>query len=247
MKGWQIFVHSVRQVFGNLNAALRVSGVLFLVQIVASFGIGTVFLGRMEHGMGAGYGFSVALIMLVSIVMSLWIAVGWHRYVLRVELPGLVPAWHGGRMLAYFGVSLLIGLTLLPFAIVFALIGAGFSAVVGPNVDLFTAAVGMFLVLLPAFIVSLRLSAILPGVALGQELAFSAGWKATKGETPTFAVLTVVVIVAALVIQIPARLFGEFSLLGFIWSIGASWVQLMVGVSLLTTLYGHYIEKRPLV
>jgi hypothetical protein len=35
--------------------------------------------------------------------------------------------------------------------------------------------------------------------------------------------------------------------LGLVWDFVFGWVQLMVGVSILTTLYGHYIEKRPLM
>ncbi len=41
---WQILVHSVRQVFGNMNGALRVSGVLFVAQIIVTLTLGRALL-----------------------------------------------------------------------------------------------------------------------------------------------------------------------------------------------------------
>ena len=40
MKGVQLFTHSIRQVLNNLGPALRISGVLYLVQIATSLLLG---------------------------------------------------------------------------------------------------------------------------------------------------------------------------------------------------------------
>ncbi|MFD1807815.1 hypothetical protein ACFSHQ_05610 [Gemmobacter lanyuensis] len=40
MKAWQIFVHSIRQVFGNLPEALQISGLIYLAQMAASIAMG---------------------------------------------------------------------------------------------------------------------------------------------------------------------------------------------------------------
>ena len=40
MKAWQIFTHSLRQVFGNMGAAVRVSLIPYLALIVAAIVLG---------------------------------------------------------------------------------------------------------------------------------------------------------------------------------------------------------------
>ena len=41
--------------------------------------------------------------------------------------------------------------------------------------------------------------------------------------------------------------FPVGSLIASAWSFVSQWIVIMVGVSILTTLYGHYVEERPLV
>ena len=42
-------------------------------------------------------------------------------------------------------------------------------------------------------------------------------------------------------------IFDRIPVVSIIWDIAVTWLVTMVGVSILTTLYGHYIQKRPLV
>ena len=135
MKGWDIFRHSVRQVFWNLGGALRVSGVLYLVQIGLTLTLlGTVSVG--DGGIGSAQashqmsGAIVAPVVVVTLLIGLWIAVGWHRYVLLIEEPGLVPRLHMDRVLGYFGKGILIGLVMIIPAIVAGfLIGLALAAI----------------------------------------------------------------------------------------------------------------------
>ena len=46
--------------------------------------------------------------------------------------------------------------------------------------------------------------------------------------------------------MLPAAAVGVFAFLGLLWQLAAGWVTMVVGVSLLTTIYGHYVEGRPL-
>jgi hypothetical protein len=41
--------------------------------------------------------------------------------------------------------------------------------------------------------------------------------------------------------------FGHLMITAILWQLVTNWLVTMVGVSILTTLYGHYIEQRPLV
>ena len=123
MKAVQIFTHAFRQVLGNLEAAIRISGLLFLVQFLAGWAlISRRFPDEAALKAAALSGqfpwFTVLISAVISLVAGLWIAVAWHRYVLVIEKPGVLPVFHGDRILAYFGKGLLAGLILLVPAIV---------------------------------------------------------------------------------------------------------------------------------
>lgn len=175
MKGLQIFTHSLRQVTGNLRAAIKVSGLLYSVQFILAFALGnTLFadeaavMAAMETGEFPWT--TYLLVLAITLTTSIWIAVGWHRYVLKVEQPGLLPEFHADRFLGYFGKSLLIGLIVLPLA---AILGTVASIVLAPLAQpatslLFEVLIGL-VVYLPVAVVALRLSAILPGVAFGAK------------------------------------------------------------------------------
>lgn len=254
---WQIFVHSVRQVFGNLEGALRVSAVLTIAQIVVTLTLGRALLAdqatlqtmMLEGNFDwAGY----AITTLVLVLSGLWIAVGWHRYVLTNEQPGFVPKLRFDRMMGYFGKSILIGLLIVPVAMVTGLIaGLALVPLLGDAmVSQPVLAMVLFglLVYLPAGIVAMRLSAALPGVALQAGVSVFAGWKATEGQTGTIVGVVLISIVGSGLLMLPTLfVFVPMSLPALIWQFVMQWVMVMVGVSILTTLYGHYVEGRPLV
>lgn len=254
---WQIFIHSVRQVFGNMNGALRVSAVLTIAQFVVMLTLGRVFLmdqAEMQTQMLEGnfswpsYALAIVLLMLLGI----WIAVGWHRYVLTNEQPAFVPKLRLDRVMGYFGKSLLIGLMVVPVVLLCGLI-VGFAIVplfgntIMSHPFLFGAIMGL-LVYVPAGIVALRLSSALPGVALEGGVSVFTGWRATVGETGTILGVVLLSVIGSLILSAPTfLLFQAGSVAGIIWQFATQWVQVMVSVSILTTLYGHYVEGRPLV
>lgn len=74
VKGVQLFLHSAKQVFGNLGAAIRISGLLFLVQLIATLLVTRHAMGAMDGGVGAAP-LNMILLTLLTLVSSLWIAV----------------------------------------------------------------------------------------------------------------------------------------------------------------------------
>jgi len=242
VKGWQIFIHSVRQVFGNFEAALRVSGLLYLLQAALSVIFDLSILQdeaamRAEIMAGTFNWAAVLLVLVVSVVTSLWIAVGWHRYVLLVEQAGLLPPFRGELMLKYFGKSLAVGVIVLVIASVAGFVAGMLYPPLAPMVTM-----------LVALMIGNRLSVILPGSAVGKPTSLSEGWAATSGDNGTFLALSVIMLVVFSVIQLPAvYILNSVPLLAFIWSLGTGWLFLMISISIITTLYGHYIEKRALV
>ncbi len=245
MKAWQIFTHSLRQVFGNMGAAVRVSLVPFIGLIVVALvlGGGLMFsmMGRTDHGMDSGIGGGGVLLMLVLIVVYVgvftMIAVNWHRYVLLNEPIGWMPQVRMDRILAYFGTALLVGLITFVGAMIVVVIAGAIGAIgwiIGIPV----------FVLIVAF--SFRLSAALPGAALGQGGGLSGSMAATAGQMGTMIALTLIYFAASLICGIAVGLLSMIPVVGILINLAFQWLTMMVALSILTTLYGHYVEKREL-
>lgn len=258
MKGWQIFVHSLRQVFGNFGGALRVSAVLYVVlngiALILLLKV-TGFAGLLDQlalrqafmtGSFPWWQFGVAV--LVEAFGGLWIAVGWHRYVLLNEMPSLVPTLRLDRIWAYFRRGLWIAIMLIPIGIVFVLLSNLAVRVFQPGPSTFGIfAVILMIIQLPVGALLFRLSVALPGAALAAQSSVGEAWRATTGEWGTFFGLAVITSVASLLFWPVESFVAGNRILAVIWQIGFGWVQLLIGASILTTLYGHYIEKRPLI
>ncbi len=214
-----------------------------------------------------------AIVYLIALVIaSLWVAVAWHRVVLLDEAPGpLLPTWRGDRIFAYFIKSLLISL-----AIVLAMTGMGIVvtpiwAVTHGSLTIVLGMTGIDIVVTPigaathgswpvlialslalsavGVLISYRLSPMLPAVAIGEQLTIGEAWQATKAASGQILILAVVSVLVGEVINLPihvlpANLVG--SLLSMVWSAGVTWLTTMVGVSILTTLYGHFVQGRAL-
>lgn len=104
------------------------------------------------------------------------------------------------------------------------------------------------LIQLPVVALAFRLTTALPAAALGATADFWAGWKATEGQTGDFVALALIAVGIMLVLNlIGLYAFSGIMILSLLWTVIIGWLQMMVGISILTTLYGHYIEKRPLV
>jgi len=239
--GLRIFMHSLRLVFTQLGDALRVSGVLYLIVVAVS-----ALLGATTRHPSPPNIFLAILGALVTGLAYLWIAIGWHRFVLLDERPPTwVPQLPGDRLPAYLGrsiqLSFLAGVAgcaiWLPVMILFAV---GF-----PPLITIVGGLGALTVLL---LVSYRLAPMLPGAALGSALGVKEAWAATSGANGTILLLAVVTAIGSVLLGLPTYFMfisaAGPSPLSFVWGSIAGWINLMVGVSILTTLYGVYVQKR---
>ena len=239
MKGITLFSHSVRLVIDNLGDAFRLSIVPYILIIAAqvhTFSIGRALQDATDIDRLMSFSFVNLILSLASVVASLWIAVAWHRFVLLEEQnDGWVPPFNGRVMWGYFGWSLVIG-------ILIALIAGGFALLVGTVIG---PALGGILAAGIGAIIFFRLGLVLPAYAVGRKLSFSEAVNATKGETGTVLVLGFLAIVANILISLPTLLSGNpFSPISLIFSLVLGWFALIIGISLLTTLYGHFVEGR---
>ena len=246
-------MHSVRLVLGNLEAAFRVSAVLYLV----SAGVQAWFLirfGDVSQAIQMGNPASMAMMdgsyvgaallsTITTMIIGLWIAVAWHRFVLVGEQPdGWLPQWQGGRLLGYFGRSILIMLVAMIAALIIGIPLGMLMGFVGGPAMAWTIPVLIMLLVMSIFY---RLCLILPAAALDKPIRLGAAWEATKDQTGTIVSLAIVTLAATLIMQIPSMLNSDpTSIINIVYSLVVGWFMMLIGVSVLTTFYGHFIEGR---
>ncbi|WGW04600.1 hypothetical protein [Tropicibacter oceani] len=246
MKGWTIFVHSLRMVLRNWMQALRI-GLLPVIIATAALsllvgGTGWEMMNTPGGGMpmpedGAGFTMAFLPAWIVIMVAMIWIVVNWHRFVLLEEYPrGWLPPFPVSLILGYFGRILM----LVVIAVVLSI-----------PLGILVAAMGQAaMILLPIFWVIImvgfyRVSVILPAGAVGKPMTLGQAWTATQGASGVILTFALILFAANFVLQLGvAAIMAVSVLLGGLVSIAFSLVMGLVGVSILTTLYGHYVEGR---
>jgi hypothetical protein len=255
--GMTIFLHSWRQVVGNLGMAVRASGGVWLLL----FGAGVVLT---LAAILSGSQFLAALFMITFVVMAVWgvslVAVVWHRYILLEEPPaGFVPMRDGMNIWPYFwsgiGITFIGSLVLMLLYFLATLFvepswiqQAFFAQPVSmqPAHILMRWAVGMLVT-----VIYLRLALALPAIALDKKLSFAASWQSTK---PYFGAIVNVSFILSLFNAVVMLVYGAaldavagsagVRMVVVVLGLGFQWFYFMLNISILSTLYGHIIEKR---
>ncbi len=234
MKGWKLFEHSVLMVLRNGKEALRICLVPVLLALLAAL----LLVGPFFNTQGqvprptAGLGLRFLLLWLI--------AVNWHRFVLLEEHPeSWIPKISTGLALGYFGRSLLLGLLITAVLVPFLMMGLSF--VRSPtNAMAFSAILGLV-----GSYLFFRFAAILPSGAVGKPIRMTGpggAWQSTSKEPGAIATLVVIATVVSLLIQLIGLVPGFGKGIGVALSV----IFAMVNLSILTTLYGHYVENRPI-
>lgn len=259
MLGFRLFLHALRMVLGNLDAAVRISAPAIAVYAVSQVLI-LAYVPELQQAPGTvqmpfeGLAPGIALLLIglgiLSAVLFLAVAVAWHRYILLEEAPGaLGPRWNADAVLRYFFAGLVLGLVILAVAIPVVIVASMVILPLAGGARMPMAGTVLFLltVYAPLTIVFYRLAPILPSAALGPRITLSAAWTATRGAGGAVALLALLSVLGVLALAAPIAALDQISpVLGLIWELLANWFQMLIGVSVLSTLYGHFIEKRDL-
>lgn len=242
MKGFVLFRHAVLQVFGNFKMALRLTAPLYAIQSLVVYDFQRRFGAELTElsVQTQGFWFSWFVVIAVTGIVGLWIAVVWHRFILIEETDvRMVPKFRLDRILAYFGVGLMLAfLLMVPFAMV---LGLAMRWISNPLTAL-------IVVLVPLVLVFYRLSPVLPAAALGEGLKMKDAWESTKSGTGAIFTLALIFTVLGAIssVLIPSLFLTNPTLTQIILPV-FDWLYLLIGVSILTTIYGHYVEGRELV
>lgn len=245
MKGWEIFIHSVRLVFSNIDAAFQISLVPYVISSLAFWFLGVEALALIDTAdpevlvsVGGDVWLGLIFYGIVAILMSLWIAVAWHRFVLLEEYAtGWIPKFYGGAIGSYFGKGLLLGLIIVGATI---LVSITVGLILIPVLPF----VFPFLIMAMATYLFYRFCPVLPAAAIGRSMTFGEAWEATKGNGGPIAILVVLVILFSTLLEVPNMIGGSDTTIGTIYTLVVNWIMTLVGASVLTTFYGHFIEGR---
>lgn len=190
----------------------------------------------------------------VSMIIYSSIGVTWHRYILQDEMPqGTARLRLDATVWRYVGNTLLVAvlviLSILPLAMIFSvaltMLGAPLQVVMP---------VYIALALLIALPVTYRFSLKLPAVAIGNKnFRFGDGWSITRGNMPqliglgvaVFAMLTALGFLLGGIEHVVQSVLGSTAV--FIFNILRqllAWIVAIFTITLLTSLYGFFVEKR---
>lgn len=239
MQAYSIMRHSLRQVWGNLGDALRISGVLFAIYAVVEILLVAPSMGRvMAQGHSAAL-LNVLISGVLSLVLSIWMTVAWHRFVLLSERPDrLVPQLYLDRVLAYVGFTF-VTMAILMVCIFAAVLLSTFLPGMGLPLLVTGVVLGLYLVI--------RISPVLPAAAVGKKLSLSQAWEATRPGAADLLLVTLAEIVLVLLLQFLPDFFVFSGVVHLIAQLISVWLVLITTASVLTTVYGHYVEGRQLI
>jgi hypothetical protein len=250
--------HALKSVFGNLGLVILITWPWLIIGTIGMtlfsyVDVAGALTRRQSVDPATAFKFFaivLAAFFLVAIALAS-IAVAWHRFILRDEVP------KGWRMLRVDGVVLRYLGNLFLAVITFLLLLAPVTFIFGALGPLFgvIAFFGAVLFLSP---VLYRMLIKLPGIAVeNQGVTFSSAFEVTKGNYWQLFGLALILsignqIVTSLVnwiaghILFPALASISSSLvpLAMIFSGAVEFLVSMVGIAVLTSLYGFFVEDR---
>ena len=253
--GWELVRHAIRMVVFNLTDALRASIGPFVIALLLA-GI-VITLGGVPMQVLAGQvppdqlAFSgsaflaIVGILLIYLFTFAWVAVTWHRFILLEEYPAMIPPIGGRPIWPYIGRS--VGLALI-LVVIMIPIGIVASLFVMPFVSSAPLAAGTVAGIVLGTLFTyfwLRFALCLPAIAMGEEMGIGEAWGISGRASGGIFAAALILLVLNGLLTLPSGLIGPNPVTA-LYDIAVTWFVLMVGISMLTTLYGHLVQGRDL-
>ena len=252
MLAFRLLRHSVLILVHNFSAAFRIS-IPYLVLLFASQLITLKYQSTLQSGFMPQPTWMLWGMLVLALAASLaYLATGvaWHRHVLLNEAPNLMVPGRARQVLSYVGTGILVALVIMvAMMILIAVASAMFGTYrIGTATDVTGLAIlAIFYVAITALV--LRLVTALPGAALRHPKPIRTAWQGTSGHMGSFLLLGVLSMVLQAVVSLSASVIisvtGSTLVATMVWVV-MSWGATMLALSVLTTLWGYFIEKRDL-
>lgn len=260
-----VLTHAWKMVTANRSTTLRLVLVPWVTMFVTTYGVNYIefgyFFGDVFYDpelydsngplpqQDGGFGLWHLLFGILSILSWIWLAVGWHRYVLEGESPsGWIPPWAPSRNWRYLVKGFFATLPLIPMFAIFVIlaIGIGIDEVLigGPEYAFSRPRLLLGFIISSIIIyVTFRFGPILPAAAMDKSMKLRDAWKLTA---PLGGVLVNLAVIAAL-LYVPfnalSSLYATNNFLFLVFTAASDAVSLLT-LSILTVLYGHLVEGR---
>lgn len=239
MTGYLLFKHAVQRVFRNLDDALAISGLIWIATmavLILSSAIAPPLLTVDDWSAASPFARWINIGSNMTVIfVSIWIAVEWHRFALLGERPQtILPPLRRSHLVDYFVKSLLILLVLFGVMMAGLMVLMLLTALLGGFGAISFALV--FVILVFVVLVFYRISPLLPAAAMGEDMKLATAWGATKPYTAQISQAAILLLMGTFAMQVLGILFGQ-GLFGLIYSLVTGWIALMVGVSLLSSIY----------
>lgn len=241
MEGWNIFKHAVMMLWNYRISALKIAAIPWVLLQVLTYLLERYLPETIVHYELISMAAFVSLFSLLPV----WIAVSWHRFILLGDTqPARVRSIQQFTIVTkYTFVLFLIAAPslLILFAVFFYLNNsANFS---DPSVSVFGAI--LFILGLFYYAILYRFGVSLVALAIGRPIGLSSTWRASRGKAFALAQLIILIIGCQVVFLAPYFLYPESTTVEVI-GIFTDLALLLIGVSVLTTMYGTWVEGREL-
>lgn len=235
---WRILMHAFKMIFSNWQEAIKLSFVPFALVVVLSFGL--IYLAQSNPFVVSEW--IVWGVMLVSVICSAWIAVNWHRFVLLEEYPKAVPSFPTKIVLGYLWQSIKVGAPLIVAVFAALLVTAALNFMLPIAVSI----IFMMLVIFIGVLFAMRLGITLPAASLGQKLTLKEALQKTDHLNGAIIGIVFLMLAVNVLATMVMTNLVVLPVIGVAIYIVFQWFSLLLGASLLTTLYGIAVEGREL-
>jgi hypothetical protein len=248
--------HALSSVRNNIAYAFRISWPWYAVFVPAIIVLTALLAVATGGNPEAGPIFALPINLAIAVITMLAfasIAVNWHRYILLDQVPeGREIFRLDDKTWRYFGNLLLISLTLLAAGLA---IGLPLGLIGGLLGALEAFLVIILLVVIPVLgVLALRLGIKLPGIALERrDFLMRDAWKISAGNNlPIFLIFLFEIafaIVAGLLLSLVAFAANAVHpmlgvTVGFALQLLVNWIFTIFSITVLTSLYGFFVEGR---
>lgn len=193
------------------------------------------------------YHIAETVLLLAEVVIAVWIAVAWHRYILLKEHPTRhLPKWFGMLNWQYLGRLILVSLiSTTPFIALIAIYSKVFGAVFDFTHISRASGANLTAMLMTSFFgtmigsyLFLRFGVVLPAIATQRPIRIREAWHLTKMVNIEIFGCSIVLGFAYTVIGVINQLFNGFDVILLVMMAATGFASLM-SLSLLTSFYGY--------
>lgn len=252
-----LLAHALRMILYQPATTARVLMPALVVVLGATLAIGTlapdamaIFDTPQEDVVppDAGQSMMFLLFGLIALLGYALLAVLWHRHVLLDGADQTITGLSPGLFFGYVWRAIVVGCMQLVAAIPVTLVIGGFATALasGQTSGLASYLIGLIGTVVLIWI-ALRISVVLPAAALGHRMAIGDSWSVTAPlSNGLWGAAVLLTGINALFFVISDTLLPGASPLAILIRSAIFLAEGLLFISLLTTLYGHLIEKRAL-